>query len=313
MANVVDRLAKMRAPRQLLAGWLLLLCCSPLLALDPGRSLNQFHHTAWTAKDGVPGQITALAQTKGGYLWLATQTGLFRFDGLRFERYEAPGTTPFPASSVASLFAPPSGGLWVGFRYGAASFVREKVVVHYGAEQGLPSGTVFGFAQDHDGVVWAATFQGLVSLRGQRWEEPGPESGYPGKQARTVFVDRDGTLWVASERALVFLPRGANRFIEVQAKVGRISQITQAPDGGIWVAESDGGVREIVAKDGSFSSAGGLSLPSAGMLFDREGGLWATSLGDGIRRVADPARLRNQHLDDGSHAVDAGGVGGRGD
>lgn len=278
--------------------WLIsLLCMLALLASPSARAssdaphISQLHHTAWTVKEGAPGQITALAQTTDGFLWLATQHGLFRFDGISFEQYKPPGAATFPASSVAALYAPASGGLWVGFRYGVASFLHDGRLTNYGEAEGLPTGTVYGFAQDADGVVWAATYQGLARLDAGRWHAVGAASGYPGKQARAVFVDRDGTLWVASEDSLACLPRGGDRFTTLAATVGRISGIAQATDGSIWIAEADGGVRPVQGADGEVSTRAGIALPSAGLLFDRNGGLWATTLGDGVRRVRDPLLL----------------------
>lgn len=261
---------------------------APARALAAQRHIGQFHHTSWTVKEGAPGQVTALAQTRDGYLWLATQIGLFRFDGVQFERFEPPDSNAFPATSISTLYAPPSGGLWVGFRYGAVSFIQGDQLTHYGEADGLPTSTVFRFAQERDGTLWAATFTGLVRLRGQRWERLGPQRRYPGQQARTVFVDASGTVWAASERGVAFLRRNATAFERVPATVGRITQFAQAPDGTIWIAESDGAVRPLPRDDTPPAQA--LPLPSAGLLFDRDGGLWATTLGDGVFRLRFPAQ-----------------------
>lgn len=269
-----------------------LLLCWPFgaaLALDASRHISQFHHTAWTVKEGAPGQITALAQTRDGYLWLATQIGLFRFDGVSFERFDPPGADPFPATSISTLYAPPEGGLWIGFRYGAASFLKENHFTHYGEAEGLPTSTVFRFARDHEGTLWAATFTGLVRLRGGRWERPDPSWGFPGRQARSVFVDREGTLWVPTERGMAVLRRGRTVFERLPIAVGRVAQMAQAPDGGLWVAETDGGVRQLPLQ-GHAVTTPTLSSPSAGLLFDRDGVLWATSLGEGVARLPHPSR-----------------------
>ena len=56
--------------------------------LDPGRAIKEFHHSRWTTKDGAPAQIYAMAQTVDGWLWLGTSTGLYRFDGIEFQRFK---------------------------------------------------------------------------------------------------------------------------------------------------------------------------------------------------------------------------------
>lgn len=276
------------------AALLLVLCLlfqvlgSAAHALDAKRLVSQFHHTAWTVKQGAPGEITALAQTSDGYLWLATQIGLFRFDGVQFAKFDPPDSDAFPATSISALYATDNGGLWIGFRYGAVAFLKGNRLTRYGQAQGLPTSTVFRFAQDHDGTLWAATFTGLIRLKGSRWERPGPSWRFPGKQSRTVFVDSSGTLWVATERGVAVLRKGSTRFEEVPAQVGRISQIAQAPDGSIWIAESDGAVRQL-RLEGKAPTANVLSHASAGLLFDRDGTLWATTLGQGLYRQRPPA------------------------
>jgi ligand-binding sensor domain-containing protein len=91
-------------------------------ALDSDRTIAQLYHTAWTIEDGSPSGIYRLAQSKDGYLWLATDSGLFRFDSVRFERYQPERGDPFPSQDISGLLATPDGGLWISFRpYGAFS------------------------------------------------------------------------------------------------------------------------------------------------------------------------------------------------
>ena len=275
-------------PRAWLAGLCLLLWAQFAHALDPQRQIAQFHHTAWTVKQGAPGQVTALAQTTDGYLWLATQVGLFRFDGVQFERYVPDDGQAFPATSISTLYATADGGLWIGFRYGAVSFLRADRRTDYGEAQGLPTSTVFRFAQGPDGRLWAATFSGLVYLHEGRWYRVDRDWRVPGTQARTVFTDRDGTLWVATDAGIARLRKGAQVFETLDIAVGRISQIAQAPDGGLWIAENEGGVRQLPL-DGAVTTHS-LPAPSAGLLFDRDGTLWATTMGEGVHRLAQPLR-----------------------
>ena len=56
------------------------------------RSLaGPWFYRGWQADDGLPGDnVTGVTQTEDGYLWIATQTGLARFDGIRFENIKMP-------------------------------------------------------------------------------------------------------------------------------------------------------------------------------------------------------------------------------
>src|SRR5208282_310250 len=110
-------------------------------------------HESWTFKDGAPDAVWALAQTADDYLWLGTAAGLYRFDGIRFELFRSPFGDQLLTNNIAWLFAPPTGGLWVGNVTGGVSFVKNGRVTNFPE---VP-GTVYSFAQDRHGVVWAAT------------------------------------------------------------------------------------------------------------------------------------------------------------
>jgi len=76
-----------------LAG-VLLLCCTDAFALNPALDVSQYAHTTWKIRDGfTQGQIVAIAQTPDGYLWLGTEFGLLRFDGVE--------TVPWQRSPVS--------------------------------------------------------------------------------------------------------------------------------------------------------------------------------------------------------------------
>src|SRR5260370_31709377 len=72
----------------------------PAKALDPQKLISQFTHTSWTAKDGVPGPVRAIAQTPAGYLWLGPETGLYLFYGVPFVALEPGSGGPNLGASV---------------------------------------------------------------------------------------------------------------------------------------------------------------------------------------------------------------------
>src|ERR1700733_14408549 len=120
----------------------------PVHALDGSLSLRQLHHTAWSTRDGAPAQVESLAQTDDGLLWLGSATGLFRFDGAQFDRFQPPRGQEGPTGSVSTLLAPPGGGLWIGYRFGGIGWWNHGELRHYGSADGLPSGTVPAIEHD---------------------------------------------------------------------------------------------------------------------------------------------------------------------
>jgi PAS domain S-box-containing protein len=273
--------------------FLALACCS-CSAAPADRTITQFAHTSWGPKDGAPSPVTALAQTSDGYLWLGSLDGLYRFDGVAFERYQPQSGGPFPHCGALSLLALPNGDLWIGFSCGVVSLLRNGNATNYTPRSGLP-GAMFALAQDREGTIWAGTDSGLVRLEGNRWKEVGKDWNFPGGPARTVFLDRQGTLWVSTEDSLTFLPAGTRRFQPAGIRVGQVSQIAQAPNGKLWMAETTRSVRPIPLSDNRQPPDDTeVRVGSVRILFDNDGALWITTVGDGLRRSRTPELLRGR-------------------
>jgi ligand-binding sensor domain-containing protein len=97
---------------------------SSLFGQAPPLSALQVVHQSWTFRDGPPEIVFALAQTSDGFLWLGGETGLIRFDGVRFEPPKSPFGDEVLSTLVSGLFAPSSGGLWLDTAMEAsASFI----------------------------------------------------------------------------------------------------------------------------------------------------------------------------------------------
>lgn len=175
---------------------------SPLLFGQASSAANlQVGHDVWTFKEGAPEDVTALAQTVDGFLWLGAPTGLFRFDGTRFEPFRSLFGDKLLSTNIYSLFAPTSGGLWIGYTFGGFSFLNNGRVTNYGGEIASSIGTVWNFAQDGDGIVWAAATSGLWRFDHSSWQRIGAGWNVPLGAVSEVGCDRQGTLWILTDIA----------------------------------------------------------------------------------------------------------------
>lgn len=97
-----DRVPRRRTTIAALA--LLVLATAPIFALDPNRSLSQFGLDLWQRRQGLPqSSVNAIAQTADGYLWIGTEEGLARFDGVRFTVFDRKNTPEMERHNVTAL------------------------------------------------------------------------------------------------------------------------------------------------------------------------------------------------------------------
>ncbi len=275
-------------------------------ALPPDLRITQFYHSAWTAKEGAPTGIGALAQTRDGYLWIGTTAGLFRFDGVRFERIDAIRGQPLPSSNVYTLWAPPSGGLWVGYAFGGASFISNGRITNYGEREGLPVASVRGFAQDKSGTVWVATSRGLRRLEGSQWVDVGAALLLPKTYMSTLGFDGSGTLWIAVNDSIMFLQPGQHALATTDIQLDGEIRFLEGPDGILWLMDAIKGVRALYVPFGPTNTSkdwirlrGPRSDPIDVLFIDREGTFWMSTPA-GIRRLRDAAGLLRHGLADGA-------------
>jgi signal transduction histidine kinase/ligand-binding sensor domain-containing protein len=271
---------------------LFLLYGTNLAAIDPHQPITQMHHTAWGAKEGVIGEVLAMAQTSDGFIWIGTTGGLLRFDGSEFDRYR-PDEGSFPQPNwVSALLATPDGGLWIGNLSGGASFLKLGTIRNYGEAEGMPPGRVRAFAQESDGTVWAATAGGLAHFDGRRWKWAGKDGNLPNcppGPPSSVAVNHQG-VWVSyKEEGVFWLPKGARAFQQVSSRniAGYLPTFTDASgeETWLWVPESMMLLRfPARVPDGGSPSRG--TANSAGMfLIDRDGSGWMMTRGNGVWRI----------------------------
>ena len=122
--------------------------------IDTVRPISEYRFDSWTVRDGLPSRpITAIAQTPDGFLWLATASGLLRFDGSSFDTYDTQNTPSLPVDDITALMVSREGTLWVGTEWGGfGTFSNGRYTPV--APRDKKWASIKAFAQDVDGSIW---------------------------------------------------------------------------------------------------------------------------------------------------------------
>ena len=274
------------------------LLCSILLVhnhegvpLDRNKAITQYVHTVWHDKDGLPqNTVRAITQTRDGYLWIGTQGGLARFDGVRFTVFDRTNTKEIRNNSITALHESRDGSLWIGTGGGGLVRFFEGRFTVYTKADGLAHNFIRAIDEDRAGHLWIGTNRGLSSFRDGIFTTYKTANGLLINTIRALKPDQRGDLWIGSSS--VGLARLANgRFVIYTTKDGLspgfIHTICEDRKGNIWIGAKGGGISRL--KDGVFTvytRKDGLSSNLIRFAYvDSEDNLWIGT-GGGINRLA---------------------------
>lgn len=175
---------------------LLVLCGSAGAAAAvsaPAAWAGALVHTGWGVREGAPSNIFDMTQDQLGMLWLPSVEGLYRFDGIRFERLGAIDGNRLHSASTNCVLSVGS-ALWVGYNFGGVSVFDGGRVRHYGVADGLQARSVHRLVRTGDGHIWAATVDRLYRFDGQRWHAVMESDGLPRGRVTRLTGWQDGSL-----------------------------------------------------------------------------------------------------------------------
>ena len=272
---------------------LLVVLCPRAPALDPSLQLTQYTHTSWTGRDGLKGSTRSIAQTPDGYLWLGTEFGLVRFDGVRFVPWSPPPGQHLPSSNILALLAARDGTLWIGTLNGLASWNGDKLILHPEISGGVPA-----LLEDHERTVWAGGAREICSIRGVKTECHDIKVslgtglyylyGNRGLGVTSLYEDSDHRLWAGTEVGLwQWKPGSPERYSP--EPVGTQQAIVQGDRGSglVLISGENTLLRQLSEGKVAEYAVPGVRSPLQGahLLRDRNGALWIGTLDQGLLRV----------------------------
>jgi signal transduction histidine kinase/ligand-binding sensor domain-containing protein len=270
--------------------WLLADRCDA--SLDPAKEIGQYVEQSWNAENGLPqSSVQAIAQTADGYLWIGTEAGLVRFDGIRFTVFDKKNAPALHSNQVTALLVDQAQNLWVGTHGGGISrFAGGRITngVH------LPDSsddTVNLFYEDRKHAIWVGTAGvGLLRVDGDKATSLTTASGLADNSVFALAEDGNGALWVGTYRGLSRLVNGKPQTAgNEEMLTGRyIRAVCADKSGALWVGTIGDGLWRLSGVDRkNFKRGDGLTDNSINsLLVDGAGSLWIGTQGGGLNRFA---------------------------
>jgi signal transduction histidine kinase/ligand-binding sensor domain-containing protein len=299
------------------------------LVISTGAALADDTNSPWSVRvwqsdDGLPNNnVTSLAQTRDGCLWIANPGRLARFDGRQFEDFSSRSLVPALNERITALAVGRNGRLWLGmdhgsivcldggtaraftnglpdrytesviedtngaawalYRGGAVSRIQDGAVKLFGASD-LPSGYGCSLAEDNRGRLWFGKSGQIGLVRDGEFQVCFPLDRLP---TRLAAASRGG-IWICAGSRLFYCAEpgrvtDCGAFLPGHADVAPTA-LLEDRHGCVWIGTSESG---LFRYNGSgFESIPISHIEVSALLEDQEGNLWAGTAGGGLDRVS---------------------------
>ncbi len=245
---------------------------------------------AWQADDGLPqNSVHAIAQTREGYLWVGTQEGLVRFDGVRFATLGENAPPELKQGSITALCTDRDGSLWIGCDGYGVAHLKDGKFTHFSEADGLLNDQVRCLLEARDGVLWIGSEGGVTRYRDGRFKSFTEKSNLASGSVRALCEDDQGNLRIATLRGLSCLDKEeiiSTLYIRLGTSANSLKLVCKDHQGRIWTGSNEGLNCVEGEKVVTYGVAEGLPDKRVTIaLEDRTGQLWVGTYGGLTRMV----------------------------
>jgi len=291
----------------LVAGFTGLCLLNGAHALDPTRALSQYVHDKWGANRGfLGGAVHAISQSADGYLWIGTERGLVRFDGIRFTLMQRPTSDAPPLGPVLGLLCDAQGNMWIRLEGPHMLVYRDGKFEDAFARFNLEQNTYSAMSTDNrGGLLLSGLGNHIFHLRGGQLERVSNAEEAPGTII-SLAQTRDDRIWIGSrDDGLFRVANGHPTRLAVRLADMKINALQPAYNGGLWIGTDHG----VFLWDGQDLVDTGLPLSGnelqiLAMTTDRHGNVWVGT-DKGLIRITSARTASLEFLNQNSKRISA--------
>jgi signal transduction histidine kinase len=275
----------------------LCLACGPSFA----ARWSELDHKSWTARNGAPPGITALALAADGVLWIGSEGGLFRFDGQSFTAFlHERGEPPLPAGPVQSMLAARDGAIWVGYRFGGMARISQRHIKLFAKGDQLQCSEATHIRQSLNGDIWVLCHQQELVRFGAdgAWHMEITPRGSAGGRVHHIFIDSSDTLWLDQGGRLYRRPLGQSAYSVAEIRADTVYGFAELPDRSLWIVDtiwsSPGhpvGRTRRIDSNGRLLTQLSETGSNRSIIYTPDGSLILSEYGDGLQQVSASALI----------------------
>ncbi|MEM6298435.1 MAG: two-component regulator propeller domain-containing protein, partial [Bacteroidota bacterium] len=227
---------------------MILLCCllgGYAQAITPKKPLSQLLLQTWEQSNGLPhNSVSAVRQTQDGYIWIGTNNGLARFDGIKFKTFYKgdDDTYALRSNRIRTLYEASDGTLWVGTLGGGITSIQKGRFRTFTTRHGLSDNSVLAITQTQDGTLWVGTAFGLSHWDGVEWKTFNRKDGLPSERIKALITDPNtpNALWIGTENGLCRFEGGRIEKSDLALPDPDVTTLLAASDSVLWIGTPHG-------------------------------------------------------------------------
>jgi ligand-binding sensor domain-containing protein len=280
---------------------LVILFGTHLLGLDPEKKIAQYLVDQWKESDGIPtNTVISISQTPDGYLWLATQKSLVRFDGKKFSNI--PFNEKEKNDSPTTLFVDRNGILWIGSEKGLTSYDHKTGrFKNFTSHDGLTDDHVRRIKDDLNGNLWISFRSSFINrFSNGAFTVLEPPDGLTGNVINAIVQDHKGNLLFGSSEKGVFIykDRMFSPYPAADIKGSQLIAMIEDSKGDLWIGTTTGLFRVNDKSTQKYTTKEGLSNNRIhAILEDKQGNFWiATEKGLNRLKRKQGSKIAVQHF-----------------